>query len=71
MVKSISRRKLVQRLHKLGFSGPLSGGRHLYMVKGVHKVRIPNPHQKDIHKALIIKIIHQVGISPDEWEDLS
>lgn len=71
MVRNISRRKLIQRFHNLGFNGPHPGGRHLYMVKDTHKVRIPNPHQKDISKPLVMKIIHQVGISVEEWDKLS
>ena len=34
MPKNISWRKLVQRFRKLGFDGPYSGGRHLFMIKG-------------------------------------
>jgi hypothetical protein len=41
----IDRRKLIQRLRKFGFTGPFSGGRHQFMVKGQLKVRIPNPHR--------------------------
>jgi len=67
MIRSISRRKLVQKLRKLEFGGPFPGGHHLYMTKGPLKVRIPNPHQKDISKSLVIKIIHQAGISTEEW----
>jgi len=48
MPKNISWRKLVQNFKKLGFDGPYSGGRHLFMVKGKLKVHIPNPHNKDI-----------------------
>lgn len=68
MVRNISRRKLIQRLHKLGFNGPYPGGRHLYLVKDALKIRIPNPHQGDVSKPLVIKIIHQVGISVEEWD---
>ena len=45
MPKNISWRKLVARFRSLGFDGPYSGGRHLFMVKGALKVRIPNPHR--------------------------
>ena len=70
MVRSISRRKLIQKLQKLRFDGPFPGGRHLFMVKDILKVRIPNPHQKDISKSLVMKIIHQAGISVEEWEKI-
>lgn len=70
MPKNISWRKLVQRFRGLGFDGPFSGGRHLFMVKGELKVRIPNPHGEDISKDLISEILRQAGISRDEWEEV-
>ena len=71
MVRNISRRKLIQKFHKLGFDGPYPGGRHLYMIKDNLKIRIPNPHQKDISKSLVLKIIYQADISVEEWGKLS
>lgn len=65
---SISWKKLVQRFRRLGFDGPYSGGRHLFMVRRNLKVRIPNPHGEDISKHLVAEILKQAGISPDEWE---
>lgn len=69
MPKNISWRKLVQRFQRLGFDGPFSGGRHLFMVKGALKLHIPNPHRSDISKYLISEILRQAGISIQEWED--
>jgi predicted RNA binding protein YcfA (HicA-like mRNA interferase family) len=68
MPKNISWRKLIQKFRKLGFDGPYSGGRHLFMVKGELKIRVPNPHQGDISKHLLTEILRQAGISKDEWE---
>lgn len=68
MPRNISRRKLIQKLHKFGFNGPHPGGRHLYMIKGELKIRVPNPHPGDISKSLAIKIINQAGISHNEWD---
>ena len=68
MVKNISWRKLVQKFRQLGFDGPYSGGRHLFMTKGNLKVRIPNPHSSDISRHLISEILRQAEISPEEWE---
>ncbi len=67
MLKNISWRKLVQKFRSLGFDGPYSGGRHLFMVKGDLKVRIPNPHRGDISKHLVVEILRQAGISHKEW----
>jgi len=38
------------------------------MAKGTLKVRIPNPHRKDISASLVSEILRQAGISMDEWE---
>jgi predicted RNA binding protein YcfA (HicA-like mRNA interferase family) len=67
MPKSISWRKLVQKFRNLGFDGPFSGGRHLFMSKDGLKIRIPNPHKSDISKQLISEILRQTGISDDKW----
>ncbi|MFH0803785.1 MAG: type II toxin-antitoxin system HicA family toxin [Candidatus Tagabacteria bacterium] len=69
MPRNISWRRLVQKFRKLGFDGPYSGGRHLFMVKGELKIRIPNPHRGDISKYLLTEILRQAGISKDEWEN--
>jgi predicted RNA binding protein YcfA (HicA-like mRNA interferase family) len=66
--KNISLRKLVRKFQSLGFDGPYSGGRHLFMVKGSLKVRIPNPHRGDISKHLVVEILRQAGISKSDWE---
>jgi len=53
----------------MGFIGPLSGGRHQFMVKGELKVRIPNPHgSADISDSLLGEILRQAGISKQEWD---
>ena len=70
MAKSISWRKLVRKFRKLGFDGPYSGGRHLFMVKRELKVRIPNPHRGDISKHLIAEILRQANISQEDWENV-
>ena len=70
MPKSISWRKLIQKFRRLGFDGPYSGGRHLFMVKEKLKVRIPNPHRSDISKDLISEILRQASINIEEWENI-
>ena len=67
MLKNISWKKLVQKFRKFGFDGPYSGGRHFFMIKGEFKIRIPNPHRGDVSKHLLAEILHQAGISFDEW----
>lgn len=63
----VDRTELIKRLRRLGWEGPRSGGVHSFMVKGRHKIRIPNPHQGDIGLDILTTILRQAGISRDEW----
>lgn len=69
MPKSLSWRKLIQKLKRLGFMGPYSGGRHLFMRKNDFKLSIPNPHGGDLSSGLIAEILREAGISQEEWEN--
>jgi len=69
MPKNISWKKLVWKFRRLGFDGPYSGGRHLFMSKDELKIRIPNPHKSDISKNLVSEILRQAGISDDKWNN--
>jgi hypothetical protein len=69
-VGPISRRNLIGYLKQLGFDGPLSGKRHQFMQKGAHKVYIPNPHEGDISKPFLLKLLKQANISREERESL-
>ena len=40
------------------------------MVKDDITIRIPNPHQTDIGRELLLRILRQAGISRDDWEKL-
>jgi len=60
-------RELIRKLGALGFTGPFGGGKHPFMKKGALKVRIPNPHGSDIGIELLSRILHQAGISEEEW----
>lgn len=70
MPRNISWRKLVKKFRELGFDGPYSGGRHLFMMKSKLKVHIPNPHKGDISKYLVIEILRQAGISHKDWDEV-
>ena len=65
---SITRRALIARLRELGFEGPHTGGKHQFMVKGHLRLSVPNPHQSEIGKDLLIRILRQANISREEWE---
>jgi predicted RNA binding protein YcfA (HicA-like mRNA interferase family) len=62
-------KELVRKFRALGWEGPLSGGRHLFMKLNAHKVRIPNPHGSTIDVSLLKEILKQAGISADAWND--
>src|SRR5579872_6457003 len=65
MPKPISRRELIRRFRKLGFTGPISGTRHQFVVKGDLKVRIPNQHKGgSIDWSLIKKSCARRGSRP-------
>ena len=64
----VTRRVLIARLHELGFEGPYTGGKHEFMVKGQLRLTVPNPHQGEIGRDLLIRILRQAGISRKEWE---
>lgn len=64
---AVSHADLVAKLRKVGFEGPFSGGRHLFMVRGVQRLTLPNPHRGDVSVALLQRILRQAGIERDQW----
>jgi len=66
----ISRTELIQCFRRLGFAGPFSGGKHQFMIRGDFTIRVPNPHQGDISRGLLSRILRQAGVSKEEWESL-
>lgn len=70
MPRNISWRKFVQNFRKLGFEGPYSGGKHLFMKKGPLKIHIPHKHKNDISAGLVTEILRQAGINKSEWDKL-
>lgn len=63
---------VIRKLRKLGFIGPISGGKHLRMVHPETNKIIPIPMHKgkDVSVGLIREIINEIGISRDEWLEL-
>ena len=66
----VKRSDLIKYLRKVGFDGPYSGGKHPFMIKGDVTLTIPNPHQKDIGREFLNRILRQAGISKEELETL-
>ncbi|PKL86104.1 MAG: hypothetical protein CVV22_04215 [Ignavibacteriae bacterium HGW-Ignavibacteriae-1] len=69
-IKPIKRRELVYYLKKVGFDGPFSGGKHQFMEKNDLVLTLPNPHESDISKSLLLKILKQAGIDKEVWTAL-
>ncbi|MFN8386104.1 MAG: type II toxin-antitoxin system HicA family toxin [Anaerolineales bacterium] len=67
---SIKRKDFIRALKEAGFEGPYSGGKHEFMVKGNLRLTLPNPHQGEISRDLLSRILKQAGISREEWEKL-
>ena len=59
---------MVRKFKALGWSGPVYGAKHPFMVKGKRKQGIPNPHRDKIGIGLLKEILRQAGISESEWE---
>lgn len=70
MPKNISWRKFVQNFRKLGFEGPYSGGKHLFMKKESLKIHIPHKHRGEISSGLVREILQQARIDNKEWDKL-
>lgn len=68
--KPIKRIELIRALKKAGFEGPYAGGRHEFLVKGELRLILPNPHQGEIGKDLLARILRQAGITRSDWERL-
>ena len=66
-LRPVSRGELVARLKALGFSGPYTGGRHQFMVRGSIRLVLPNPHRGEIGVDLLKRILRQAGIEEEEW----
>ncbi|MBM4430555.1 MAG: type II toxin-antitoxin system HicA family toxin [Chloroflexi bacterium] len=64
----ISRRELIQRLRRLGFEGPYTGGRHEFMLRGDRRLILSNPHRQEISIDLLARLLRQCGITPEEWQ---
>lgn len=66
----IKRRELIRYPRLLGFEGPYSGSKHQVMTRGRLRLRIPNPHQGDVSRSLLVVILREGGIAVEEWEKL-
>lgn len=66
----IKRKELVKALKQAGFKGPFAGGKHEFMVKGELRLVLPNPHEAEISRDLLARILRQAHIDRSRWEEL-
>jgi hypothetical protein len=66
----IKRSALIRALRAADFAGPYPGKKHQIMIRSGLRVRVPNPHQRDVGRELLALILHEAGITRDEWEKL-
>lgn len=59
---------MIAIFRRLGWAGPVAGGRHAFMVSGKRKQTIPNT---DCDRFILRIILRQAGITEQEWEDAS
>ena len=52
-----------QTTQELGFVGPYTGPDHAFMFRGTNRVRIPNPHKKEIGVNLLLEIFEKAGLA--------
>ncbi len=69
-IKPIKRSELVRCLKKCGYTGPFAGGKHQFMIKGNRSIALPNPHQSEIGKEFLRRILKETNVSVEEWEKL-
>lgn len=66
----VSRRDLIAALRRLGFTGPVAGGRHEFMLfpDGRRRLTLPNPHGGEISRSFLSDLLRQADISKTQWE---
>ncbi|MBK6432123.1 type II toxin-antitoxin system HicA family toxin [Candidatus Amarolinea dominans] len=64
----VSRREFIRRMLRLGFEGPLSSGRHEFLVRADRRLIVPNPHRGDISVDLLVRLLDEAGVTRQEWE---
>ena len=65
----IKRKELIKALKQAGFEGPFAGGKHEFMVKGELRLVLPNPHEAEISKDLLARILRQAHIDRSLWQE--
>jgi hypothetical protein len=68
------RNQFVQHLRALGFTGPLAGARHQFMVFGQHRLTLPSNAEYSVPQLRMmlaeVEVILGRAISREEWSRL-
>ena len=67
-LRPVALRELIRRLRVLGFQGPFQEGKHPFLVRGSHRLPVPNPHEGKIGVDLLSRILRLAGVSREEWD---
>jgi predicted RNA binding protein YcfA (HicA-like mRNA interferase family) len=64
--------EVIRKLRRLGFEGPLSGGRHLVMrhPQTGKKISVPMHKGRDIPVGTLRAILREAGVDVEEWVKL-
>ncbi len=65
---SVSWRKVIKALNKAGFKAVSQKGSHMFLTDG--KYRITVPRHEVIKKGTLLSIIHQAGLTREEFLEL-
>jgi hypothetical protein len=66
----IHRHDFIACLTRHGFDGPFQGRNHEFMIKGEIRLILPNPHEGDISRDLLSRLLRQAGIGKSDGEAL-
>ncbi len=68
-ITPLKRKKLLQKLRKLGCTGPHFGRKHQKVFYFGKYSRVPNPHKGDIDPRIIKEILKELDISVSDFLD--
>lgn len=71
-IKPLKPEAVIRKLRKLGYKGPIPGGKHVrtYHPETFKVIPIPMHRGRDISVGLIREIINELGISRGKWIEL-
>ncbi|MGL5135675.1 MAG: type II toxin-antitoxin system HicA family toxin [Planktothrix sp.] len=72
--KPCKRRDFIQKLQKVGFSGPFSGSKHQFMIYESHRLTIPSNDEYSVPQLrIMIREVEDIlaqQITLKEWDSL-